>query len=154
MKKYIQYINKECNLFVRGTLETESIMDMILAFKTEKNKKRLLRQSPGSAMSLDCLYWSLDHSCAPGHRMATAGSKQHPAAPAHCSCTFHCHRLHLHVPCEKTQLPPTASSAQKVSHKQPLTWNTYKSNLPLGFQFSVWICSPLSLHQREAGSSF
>lgn len=91
------------------------------------------------------------------HRMATAGSKRHPTAPARCPCTFHCHSCtSMLFPCmwEDTVATYSLHSLRRWSHKQPLTCNTYRSNLPLGFQFSAWICSPLSLHQREAGSSF
>lgn len=39
MKKYVQSIDKECSLFVRGTVETESISDMILATRSRKTKE-------------------------------------------------------------------------------------------------------------------
>ena len=39
MKKYVQSIDKGCSLFIRGMLETESILDMILAVRSRKTKE-------------------------------------------------------------------------------------------------------------------
>lgn len=172
MKKHVQSINKECSLFIRGSLETESVMDMILEMKKnkkmEKNKKRtdcwgraLFQPSCPQSASLDPL--PFDHSCAPGHwlykdtewQLLAAKDIQQPLLVAHAPSTATGCTSTL-FPCiwEDTVATHSLHSLRRWSHKQPLTCNTHKSNLPLGFQFSVWICFLLSLHQREAGSSF
>lgn len=135
----------------------------------KQGKDWLLRQSTGlSLMSPNCLSWScLLTTAVPQETGCTKtwNSNCWPQttsnSPCSCPFTFHCHRLHLHAcshmfPCmwEDTAATYSLHSLRRWSHKQPLTCNTSKSNLPLGFQFSVWICSPLSSHQREAGSPF
>lgn len=127
--------------------------------KQEKDWGRALFQPscPQSA-SLDPL--PFDHSCAPGHQLykdtewqlLAAKDIQQPLLVAHAPSTATgCNSMLF--PCIWEDTVAT-HSLRRWSHKQPLTCNTHKSNLPLGFQFSVWICFPLSLHQREAGSSF
>lgn len=122
MKNHVQSINKECSLFIRGALETESIMDMILAMKWEKQEKDwLLRQSTGSAScpqtaSLDPL--PFDHTRAPGNWLYRQNGNCWQQMTPNSPCWL---PMHLPLPqpafpccfhaCEKTQLPPTASTA-------------------------------------------
>lgn len=132
----------------------------------KQEKDWLQRQGTASALcpqtaSFDPL--PFDHSCAPGNwlnkdmewQLLAANNIQQPLLVAHAHSTATGCTSML-FPCMLGDTVATYSphSLRRWSHKQPLTCNTYKSNLPLGFQFSVWICSPLSLHQREAGSSF
>lgn len=132
----------------------------------KQEKDWLLRQSTGSAScpqtaSLDPLPFS--HSWAPGNwlykdtewQLLAANDIQQPLLVGHAPSTATgCTSMLFPCMWEDTVATFGLHSLRSWSHKQPLTCNTYKSNLPLGFQFSVWICSPLSLHQREAGSSF
>lgn len=158
---------KKCSLFIRGTLGTESIVDMIPAIKTEKNKKRTrcwgraLVQPAGPRLPLfiHCLLTTAVPQETGCTRTQNDNCWQQTTSNSHCSLSMHLPLPHAGPPCcfharEKTQLPPTASTAREGVPQTATDLQHLKSNLPLGFQFSVWICSPLSLHRREAGSSF